>query len=36
MWVKSRKVGPGKRQQCWDDAGLLALAMFLLSAVGAL
>src|SRR5262245_20784422 len=24
MWVKSRKVGPGKRQQCWDD-GTLAM-----------
>ena len=24
MWVKSRKVGSGKRQQRWDD-GLLAM-----------
>ena len=22
MWVKSRKVGPGKRQQRWDDGPL--------------
>ena len=22
MWVKSRKVGPGKRQKRWDDNGL--------------
>ena len=22
MWVKSRKVGPGKRQQRWDDGAL--------------
>jgi hypothetical protein len=22
MWVKSRKVGPGKRQQRWNDGAL--------------